>query len=227
MRLPEAKDNSYPYSLMMEAYANSHYLRGPKDTSNDIIASGEKIWSRMLEAGIAPSVYSFQNRIRLYSQCYRLNRAVELKDEMKHKFGIAPVEQTYNILIRMFCHARRVERAFDQVNIMKAVDKLEPNKNTYIELLVGCTKEFYVQSGMKLLREMRTKNWLAGEANTQWVNDFRRQLVKFPWFVREIDEMTGKADIPVAPWRHPGVKRKIRYNRDLTPEEQKRSPLFR
>lgn len=212
---------------MMEAYANAMYLRGEKDNSNDLIASGEKIWNRMLDAGIQPSVYSFNNRLRLYTHCYRLNKAVELKGEMSSKWGLTPTVQTYNLLIRMFSHAKRVERAFDQFNIMRAVDKIEPNKATFVSLVVGCTKQFYVQSGMKLIREMKSKNLLIGDSQAQWVNDFRRQIVKFPWLIREIDEMTGKADIPVAPWRHPGVKRKIRYYRELTPEEEKRSPLYR
>lgn len=225
--MQESKGDERPYSLMLEAYANSMYLRKGNDNSSAILEAGEDIWTRMEAAGILPANHSFHSRLRMYAEAMRLNRVIELKAEMKSKYGLSPTTLTYNCIIRMFGRAHRVERAFDQFNMMVAADKLEPDRQTYVELVVACTKQFYVQSGMKLLREMQGKNMLATAANEQWINDFRRQLVKFPWMIREIDEMTGKADIPIAPWRHPGVKRKIRYGRELTPEEEKRSPLYR
>jgi len=93
-------------------------------------------------------------------------------------------------------------------------------------LPTACTRTAYFQSGMKIIKEMNDKGFHP-EPRGGYILNFRRRLMKHPHIVRELDQITGKAGMFVLPWNRPGpTRKKFVYKRDLTKEEEKRSPLY-
>jgi hypothetical protein len=78
---------------------------------------------------------------------------------------------------------------------------------------------------MKVFKEMKQKGFNI-PTKAKYLNDFKRNIVKFPWLIRELDELTGKAFQPIFPWNKPGAKKNLNYRRELTPEEEQRAPMF-
>jgi hypothetical protein len=77
---------------------------------------------------------------------------------------------------------------------------------------------------MKFLREMKEKGYKLHWSH-EFVLNFRRNCTKFPHIVREIDELTGKAEHFIPPWRRPGGRRAINIRREITEEEKEKERL--
>jgi pentatricopeptide repeat protein len=213
-----------PYAFMIEAYAMAHRVHAEQHNLKKHIEKAERVFDRMLAVGIKPSNISLNLRLNLYTYNSMISAAVEWKKAMKEIYKVQPDVYTYTSMIEMYGRTRQMDLALDQFNLMKA-EGLKPSLTTYAVLVEGCTRNHLVNTGMKVLREMKAKN-IEVKPDHTFVINFRRGLIKTPDLIREIDLITGKANRFVLPWRRKGSIRKITYHRELTKEEAKRTALY-
>lgn len=228
MRFPFQERTPYVYGKLIESYANAHrtvdYKKGLSIEGN--IKKGEAIWEKMLSNGVRPTIAVMNSVLSLYAEGLRLNRTLEWLEKYK-EYGFEPNFITYNILIKMHTRSKNMERAFDLFNLMK-LKGFVPTRRTYGNLIFGCARTFFVTSGMRLLREMKENGYVL-EPHYDFVLNFRRNLVKSPHLIREIDELTGKAYRYVPGWKKAGGRKPRSLRRVVTKEEEKvirRGPVW-
>jgi len=219
MQFPNQADRVFPYSVMIESFASNHRMVACKGKGiEENIASAEKIFQRMLAHGIKPNVLVLNSMMKVYTEALRLNRANIMREKFA-EYGLKPNIVTYKSMVKMYCRAQRLERAFDLFNIMK-LENSKPDLQTYAYLIQGCTKTYFVSSGMRLLREMKEKQ-ISLKPYYHFVLNFRRRLTKNPHLVREIDEMTGKVLYYRPHFLKPGVRKVRAKMRQISTTEQK------
>jgi hypothetical protein len=79
---------------------------------------------------------------------------------------------------------------------------------------------------MKVFKEMKLKGFDI-PPKAKYLNDFKRNIVKFPWLVRELDELTGKGFQPLFEWNKPGKRRNLVFHRELTAEEKQKTGYYK
>jgi len=214
----------HTYAFMIEAYAMAHRVHAEQHNLKKYVEKAELLFDRMVANGIKPTHISLNLRLNVYTYNSMIQRAVEWKKAMKEVYNVQPDVYAYNSMIEMYGRTRKMDLALDQFNLMKA-EGLTPTFTTYSILLDGCTRNHLVNTGMKLIREMKAKG-IDPKPDHTFIINFRRQLVKTPDLIREIDQITGKAYRFVMPWRKRGNIKKITYHRELTKEEAKRTSLY-
>lgn len=220
MRFEGQDLTAYPYAVLVNAYAASLRVstnRGKK--SSELISQAEKIWDLYLKKGLQPNVVVMNSVLKVYAVGLRINRALMWREKYA-EYGIQPNFQTYDTLIMMFSRSNRMERAFDMFNLLKA-DGFKPSLKTYANLIFGCGRKFYVTSGLRLLRELKEQG-LPLEPHFHFVINFRRNCVKTPHVIKEIDELTGKAYQFVPFWKKPGGRKPRNLKREVTKKEAKK-----
>lgn len=96
-------------------------------------------------------------------------------------------------------------------NEMRA-NGIEPFYQIYVSMIDGCTRNHFFMSGMKLLREMHQRGWKL-HFRHNFILNFRRQLIKNPHLIREIDEMTDRPSEYIYSWRRVGARSAVPIRR--------------
>lgn len=224
LALDNAPTREHPYAFMIEGYAMAHRVHAEQHNRKKYVDKAEQVFERMVAKGIRPTNLSLNLRLNLYTWNSMISKAVEWKKAMREVYKVNPDVYAYNSLIEMYGRMRQMDLALDQFNLMKA-EGLVPNLTTYSVLLEGCSRNHLTTTGMKLLHEMKAKG-IEIVPEMSFIINFRRQLVKTPDLIREIDQLTGKAYRFVMPYRRKGQFKKITYHRELTKEEAKRTSLY-
>eukprot|EP01125_Pyxidicula_operculata_P007227 TRINITY_DN2456_c0_g1_i5.p1 TRINITY_DN2456_c0_g1~~TRINITY_DN2456_c0_g1_i5.p1 ORF type:complete len:200 (-),score=24.58 TRINITY_DN2456_c0_g1_i5:46-645(-) len=173
----------------------------------------------MLSENIKPNTATLNAVLHLYTECLRINRALEFREKFK-EHGLTFDLDTYKSYIKLFTRTKQLERAFDFFNLMKA-ENIKPDLQTYAHLVFGCARNLYITSGLRLMREMK-ENGIPVEPHFHFVVNFRRNITKTPHLVKELDEITGKAEHFVPGWKKPrGRKRNVQM-REMTKEERQK-----
>ena len=128
--------------------------------------------------------------------------------------------ETRKLILALLSRARRVERALDELQLLR-VDGYVADVQCYSLVIAACARTHYATTGMRLLREMHAQG-LPLQPHHYYVLQFRRNLVKSPHLVREIDALTGKARQYVPGWKRPGGRKYKARMREPSKAEVKR-----
>eukprot|EP01124_Arcella_intermedia_P017842 TRINITY_DN2481_c0_g1_i1.p1 TRINITY_DN2481_c0_g1~~TRINITY_DN2481_c0_g1_i1.p1 ORF type:complete len:986 (-),score=264.69 TRINITY_DN2481_c0_g1_i1:1247-4120(-) len=217
MRLPDQSDRAFPYGALIESFANNHRVVGPSGYEKNI-KDAEQVFEKMVSAGISPSVPVMNALLKVYTEAMRFNRSNALKEKYA-EYGLTPDSETYKTLIKMNCRARKLEKAMDLFQIMKT-KALKPDLQVYAYLIMGCTKTFSINSGINLLKEMK-ENGIQPKPHHLFVLNFRRDIMKHPHLVRQVDKITGRANQHRPFFLQPGFRKVRAQMREIPKEEQK------
>jgi len=191
-----------------------------------VISSAERIWNFFIDNHNKPDIYIMNRMLYLYATGLRINRTLAFLEKF-NEFGVLPTAKTYEIMIQMYTRCNKMERAFDTFNLMKA-EGYSPKLRVYALLIFGCARKFYITSGLRLIREVKEMG-LPLEPHFHFIINFRRNCVKAPHLIKEIDQLTGKAWQYVPHWGKVGGRRDRRLRRKVTKKEAKsieRSPTW-
>jgi len=196
------------------AYANSHKKNLNKSSEN--IKKGENAFE-MMKNNAQVTQNSAIAMLKLYSQGFRVNKTLEWKSKIK-EFGFKFNKSCYAAVIKMYCYIRKMDQAFDIFYLMKH-DNIPPNWSIYSNLIKGCTRSHKIVSGLNLLKEMKNNGYNI-KFDNRFIVQFRRQLSNSPFIIKEIDDLTGKSQIFLPPWKKPGALKTRALSRDLTKAEK-------
>lgn len=116
-----------------------------------------KLFEKMKEIGISPSVITFNNLFSLLLKRGRTNMVKHVYDEMLNTYGVTPDTYTYNILIRGFCMNSMVDEGFHFFKEMSQFN-CEPDVITYNTLVDGLCRAGKVNIANNVVKGMRTKS---------------------------------------------------------------------
>lgn len=152
----------------------------------------------------------YGNMLQVYTSAIYINRANDMWNRMKElsrEIGVELLRDDYFAMIQMYCRSKRMERAFDFYDLYR-VKGYKPTLKLYRQLIFGCNAFGMVQSGMRLLREMREREDIYFDGKMDFVIKFRSGLSHVPHLMKEIDKLSGEAYIYTPPWkRHPSGRR--------------------
>ncbi|XP_031496552.1 pentatricopeptide repeat-containing protein At1g02060, chloroplastic [Nymphaea colorata] len=132
------------FNSLMRSYANA-----------GLFQESIKLFQKMKELGVSPSVYTFNTIFSILLRRGRTNMVRGLYDEMLRS-GVSPDVFTFNILIRGFCLNSMVDEGFRLFNEM-VKQGCTPDMVTYNTLIDGLCRSGKVAKGHNLMRAMRRK----------------------------------------------------------------------
>jgi len=202
---------------LLNAYASNQRVSMNNGQVENNILAANKIFERMIAFGITPTVWSLNSLLRVSAEACRINRTKMLYEKFSD-YGVVPNKETFKILIKMYSRTRRMDRALDLFYSMKSFQHPIDYK-TYILLMDGCVRSHYITSGMRIIKEMKEKGYPL-QPHFHFVLNFRRQLVKTPHLIRELDDITGRSKFRPT-FLKPGFKIIRARRRELSKEESK------
>ncbi|CAK9135082.1 unnamed protein product [Ilex paraguariensis] len=116
-----------------------------------------KVFSKMRETGISPSVVTFNSLFLILLKRGRTGMVYNLYDEMLSTYGVAPDTFTFNILIRGFSMNSKVDEGFRFFKEMKRF-KCDPDVVTYNTLVDGLCRAGKVKIAHNVIKGMLKKD---------------------------------------------------------------------
>lgn len=136
MELPgfRCPPDTFTYTILISSYCKHSLQTGCKKAIRRRMWEANHLFRIMLFKGFKPDVVTYNCLIDGCCKTYRIERALELFDDMGKQGGL-PNRVTYNSFIRYYCATNEIDKAIEMLNRMQELGHGVPSTSSYTPII--------------------------------------------------------------------------------------------
>lgn len=164
MELPgfHCPPDKYTYTILIDAYCKRGLQTGCRKAIRRRIWEANHMFRRMIFNGFSPDVVTYNCLINGLCKTYRIDRALELFDEMRKK-NCYPNRVTYTSFIRYYSAVNEIEKAVEMMRVMAREKHGSATTSCYTPIIHALCEDGRTREAKELTEEMVSRGFIPRE----------------------------------------------------------------